>query len=207
MKQKIRIFLAAFFITVICGLTTFAAPAIRGVEYEGKGKVEVNFAGKVQYKKAKVTVTDSKGKKYKAVILGKDNDELEFKVKGYKAGKTYRFTISGIRNRGEKKYGKAKGKVWIPKTSGKVPVKEIEYDKKDREVSFDFQGKVEWKNLTVQILSGNKNYVVRISEYDDDDLEVLVKSLKKGKVYQYRISGIRRKGDTSFTTISGSFTA
>ena len=47
-----------------------AAPEIEKTEYEGKGKVDVEFYGKVQFYKAKVSVKKlSTGKVYSADIL------------------------------------------------------------------------------------------------------------------------------------------
>jgi hypothetical protein len=91
-----------------------AAPTIEKVKYDGKGKVEVDFVQDVSYKKVKVTVKEPSGKTYKAKILEKDDDDLDFKLKHYKAGKKYKFTISGIKIQGSNKYGKVKGSVKVP---------------------------------------------------------------------------------------------
>ena len=92
-----------------------SAPKIKKVEYEGKGKVEVDFAKKVSYKNVKVTVTDTQGNKYTATIVDKDKDDLTFKIKKYKTGRTYNFKITGVKVRGTSKYGTVKGTVTIPK--------------------------------------------------------------------------------------------
>lgn len=97
-----------------------AAPAKEDVEYEGNGRVEVEFKSDVVWKKPVVTVKDSSGKTYKATIVKRDNDDITFVIKGYKAGKKYNFTISGVKKRGTSGYGKVKGSFTIPKAAPKA---------------------------------------------------------------------------------------
>ena len=101
-------------------VTVEAAARLKKVEYDGKGEVDIDFYGRVQYKNVKITVKDQDGKSYKAVITDRDSDDLEFRIKNYKTAKTYTFTISGIKQSGEKKFGKLKGKVTIPGSAGWV---------------------------------------------------------------------------------------
>ena len=183
------------------------ALGIKETDYESKGKVEVNFNQYVRYKNVKIKVKDSAGKKVSASITEKDGDELDFRVRNCRMGETYTFTISGVSKRAEKKYQTLKGKIYIPVVNGNVPVKAIEYDEKDREVDFSFAKAVQWKSVRVEITDGKKKYSVKITDKDMKDLEVRVKKLKKDKVYRFTISGIRKKGDTEFTKISGSFAA
>ena len=68
--------------------TVPAAPKVSEVEYEGKGKVEVSFKKKVQYKNLKLTVKGKGGKKVSARITGKDHDDVDFKIIGYQYGQT-----------------------------------------------------------------------------------------------------------------------
>ena len=97
-----------------------AAPSKEEVKYLGKGKVEVEFHGHVAYKNVKVTVKDASGKSYKTSVYKKDNDELRFKVKNYKSGKKYKFTVSGVKKRGTSAYGKVKGTFKIKKASSSI---------------------------------------------------------------------------------------
>ena len=99
--------------------TFAAAPYVDEVNYLGKGKVEVDFDEDAQYKDVKITVKDTSGKKYTAKIYKKTDDELRFKVENYKNGKTYKFTISGVREEHTSKYGKVTGKFKVPKSSSK----------------------------------------------------------------------------------------
>ena len=181
--------------------------AIKSIEEENRGLVEVHFNQKVHYRNVKVTVKDSSGKKASAVIREKDNDEVEFRIGCCKMGETYSVTISGVSRRGEEVYRSVKGKIWIPIYKGAVPVRDVDYDATDKEVEFTFSKTVQWKSPKVVITDGRKTWQVRIKEKNRTSLEVWVKSLKKGKKYQYKISGIRKKGTSKYTTITGTFMA
>ena len=118
MAKKITAVTLTMVMLLTVGATpTFAAsaPRVEDVEYKGKGVVEVDFVGDVQYKRVKVTLKDNKGKKYRARILKRDDDDIKFKIKKYKKGRTYRITISGVKYRGAGKYTKIKTKVRINK--------------------------------------------------------------------------------------------
>lgn len=188
-------------------LAASGAPGVDEWKYKGKNKIEVEFKQDVRYKKAKVKVTDSKGKSYKTSIVKKDEDDITFKVTGLKKGKTYTYKISGIRKEGASKYTSVKGTFRIPKDSKPV-IEDVEYDSEDREVNFDFKGTVKWKKAKVTVKdSKGKNYVTRILEKDNDSIEVRVKKLTVGKKYTYKITGVAQKGSSSYKTVSGSFTA
>ncbi len=209
-KNMIRTLAAIFILTCMFAMTASAAAQIKKVKYEGNGKVDVDFSSKVKYKNVKVTVKDAKGVKVSTVIVDKDKDDLEFRMTGFKQGKTYTFTISGIKKRGEKAFGSVKGTVKVPKASkakGSIKIKEIDYDHEDMDVDIEFSVKVQWKNPKVTITDGKNQYVVRITDKDHDDMEIKVTKLTPGKTYTYKISGIRRKGETAYTTISGTFVA
>ncbi len=112
MKKRNVMRLAVYTMVLVCTLFLWAGsaraeekkPEIKSVEYQGNEKVEVEFSGKVSWKKAKVTVTDTEGTVYKTKILEKDRNEIEVKVKALTAGKTYTYTITGIARKGTKKY-------------------------------------------------------------------------------------------------------
>ena len=144
-KRMITAITVMLLLTLLSAAAVHASAAIRSVEYEGRGKVDVDFSSKVNYKKVKVSVRDAKGKKIPAGIVDRDSDDLEFVLQSYKPGSRYTFTISGIRRRGEKAFGNVKGSIRIPKSKGAVPVRETDYDSEDREVEFAFSSGVEWK--------------------------------------------------------------
>ena len=184
-----------------------SAPTLDEVKYEGSGHVEVEFTGKVAWKSPKVTVKDLSGNSYTATIVDKDNDEIEFKIKNFKRNKTYKFTIKGVAKKGTTSYTNVSGKVKIP-AAGKIVIEDIEYDKYDKEVEFDFETRVQWYNAKVTITDSNgKNYVTAINGKDRDSLDVEVKGLKEGKTYKYKITGVRKYGTKDYRTLSGSFKA
>lgn len=94
---------------------------IEEVDYEGNGRVEVEFEGKVKYKNLKLTVKDDRGASYKTSIRKRDNDELDFVIAKVKKGRKYTFTISGVKPRSGGSYGTVKGSVVVP-AAGKVQI-------------------------------------------------------------------------------------
>ncbi len=209
-KNMVKRTLAALMVMiwmVVAAVPALAAPKIQKAEYEGKGRVEVDFNSKVKYKNVKVTVKDNKGATYSTKINEKDNDDLTFTIKNFKTGRTYTYTISGVKKNNETSYGKVTGKVSIPAATAAPKVKDTDYDREDREVEFEFAGKVQWKNAKVTITDGSKNYVTRILEKDNDSIEVKVSKLTVGKKYTYKISGVAARGSNSYKTISGTFVA
>ena len=94
------------------------------------------------------------------------------------------------------------------KAASKPRVQEVEYDREDKEVNFDFYGRVKYRKLKVKIYSASgKNMARYIIDRDSDDIEVKVKKLKYGKKYRYKISGIKKRGASKYTTIKGTFKA
>lgn len=187
-----------------------AAPEIEKTEYEGKGKVDVEFYGKVKYYKAKVTVKKlSTGESFTADILKKDSDDIEFKSPSYTAGCKYKYTVSGIKKSGADKYTSVSGYFTVPKSTA-INIEDIEYDDEDRELSVDFKTKVNWKNPAVKIYSTSGDYICkgRIIEKDSDSIEVrLDRSLTYGKQYKCKISGIKAKSASTYRTVSKVFYA
>lgn len=189
MKKKMRALICTLMIMLwitATAIPAMASPKIKEAEYEGNGRVEVEFKNKVKYINVKVIVTDSTGKTYATKINKKDNDDLTFTIKNFKKGVTYTYKISGIKRRSEKHYHQVTGKIAIPAAAAAPGVKKIDYDRGDREVEFKFKTKVQWKSPKVTITDGKTNYVTRIKERDDGEIEVKVKKLTKGKKYTYR---------------------
>ena len=91
-----------------------ATPKIDNVKNLGNGRIKVEFLGKVNYKNVKVTVKDTAGKKYKERNIKKDSKGIRFNIRKYKTGKTYKITISGVKKKGSRKYGKVTGRCCIP---------------------------------------------------------------------------------------------
>lgn len=209
MHRFLAVILSLLMVMTLGGTSVFAAskPTVEKADYEGSGRIEVEFSGKVSWKNAAVTVKDLNGKTYKATIIEKDSDEIDFRIKNYKKNKTYKITIKGVAKRGTTSYTSVTTKVKIP-AAGKITIDEIDYDKTDREVEIDFVGRVQWKSPTVKITDSNgKNYVTRIIEKDSEGIEIKVNKLTTGKTYKYKITGIRKYGTKDYITLSGSFKA
>lgn len=144
--------------------------------------MEVEFRKDVQYKSAKVTVKDSSGKTYTARITEKDEDDLTFKVSNIAAGKTYTYTISGVRAGRSGSYGKVTGTFKTPAVK-KPAITELDFDRGDRELDIEFNGRVQYKNLKVTVTDAKgKSYTVKVLEKDSEGLEVRVSGLKKGAI-------------------------
>lgn len=94
-----------------------ASPTVEDVEHKGKGRVEVDFYGKVRYKNLKVSVKDTSGRKYRVTRVHRDDDDVKFTIRNYKAGKTYRITVKGVKMAGTNSFGKATAKLKIPKAA------------------------------------------------------------------------------------------
>ena len=183
-----------------------AKATIEKTEYEGGGYVDVDFRRDVLWKKAKVTVKDSSGKKYTAKIVKKDHDSIDFYVKNIKAGKTYTYTISGVADWQGKTYGSVSGKFVTPKISSSVKVKKAKLDWAERELSIDFNKDVYLEDAKVTVKdSSGKAYKAIIMDWDEDDLEVYIPSLKAGKKYTYKVTGIVAAGASNATSVSGTF--
>ncbi len=204
MKKRLISLVIAMILLVTMTVPALAvAPTIRKVEYEGGRKVEVDFIGRVSYRNPAIIVKDSNGSKLSAWIVEKDSDDIDFKVAGLKAGGKYTFTLTGVRAGSSGRFGSVKGRFTVP---AKVAIRKATYDLRDRELDIDFNGKVQYKNARVSVKdSSGKSYTARITEKGDDDLEVKVTGLKKGKTYKVTVSGVALKGG-SFTTVSKSFT-
>ena len=121
-KKRMPLILLAVALLVIAQIlpVSAAAPKKESVEYKENGRVEVEFRSKVYYRKTSVTVKDTQGKSYKAYIVDKDSDDFEFRIRNYKEGRTYKFTIKGIKKRGTASYGKVTGTVKIPAAAASI---------------------------------------------------------------------------------------
>ena len=205
MKKRIISMLLLLVLVFSLPAYAFAAsPVIKEAEYEGGGCVEVDFTGKVQYKNLKVTVKGADGVTRTAKVTEKDDDDLTFVIPNVKPGEKYSFTIRGIRAGKTGAYQSVSGTVRVPNWDPLI--KEIEYDKKDRELEIDFVKRVQYKNLKVTVTDASgKSYSCRIDEKNSRELELVVKGMKAGMKYTVSISGIRAAGSTAYTTISGTF--
>ena len=208
MKKRIVSMVLALAMILSLSVNVFAAaPVIEDVEYEGRGLVEVEFKKDVRYKNVKVTVKNAAGTKMTAKIVDKDEDDLTFFVKNLKPGAKYTFTISGVRAGRTGSYQTVKGSF---KVTAKDPfIKEIDYDRKDKDLEIEFVKRMQYKNLKVTIKDTDGKVVrSRIDEKNAKEIELdILGTMKVGKTYTVTISGIRTGGSGSYTTITSRFTA
>lgn len=208
MKKWIALLLVIVSLLSLSAPAMAAAAVIQKVEYDGNGKVEVDWRKNVQYKSAKVSVKDSDGKSYTAKIQEKDKDDLTFKVSSIAAGKSYSFTISGVRAGKSGSYGSVSGSFKVPAAKN-IAIKDTDYDFEDKELEIEFNTKVQYKSLKVRVKdSSGKLYTASVRDYDNDSVEVRVKGLKRGQTYAVQVKGIRAKGSgSSYGNIVDTFVA
>lgn len=210
MKRRIIAALIALSAILPAAQPALAASAsIKKTEYEGAGRVEIDFRKDVQYKNLKLTVKDSSGKTYAAKVLEKDEDDLTFQVQNVQPGKKYSYTLSGVRAGRSGKYGKVSGKFSVPaaKPALALKVKKAAYDAGDRELELDFNQKVSYKNLKVKVIDASgKACAVRAIDRDDDGLSFKISNVAPGKTYTYTLTGIRAGKSGAYGSLSGQFT-
>lgn len=167
----------------------------------------VDFGGKVKYSGVSVTVKDSAGASYTARVTDRDDDELDFRVAGIRAGKSYTFTIQGIRNRYGSVSTSVSGSFKTPKASA-IVIESVEYDADDRELKVAFKNKVHYSSPTVKLTDSAGNTVeATIKELDDDELELQVAALQQGARYTLKISGIKNRNASRYTSVTKTFVA
>lgn len=211
-RNKFRTLLCMMLImmwVMATAIPAMAAPKVEEAQYQGYGKVEVDFTSDVKFKNVRVTLKDNKGAKYSAANIKRvDSDTMVFTIRNYRKGRTYTYTISGIKRSSDKNFGTVKGTIWVPTATQPPRFKQADYDSDDLEVEIEFRPYVQYKNTRVTITdSSKKNYVVRIVKKGNDSITVKVRKLTIGKTYNFTVSGIRVRGNTGYTSEKGSFVA
>lgn len=204
MKKRILSVILVLAVMMSMAIPAMAeAPAKQKVSYEGGGCVEVEFTTRVQYKNVSVTVKNPAGKTMTVRITDLDDDEMNFCVDGLKPGTKYTFVIDGVRKGRTGSYGKVRGSFRTP--ADELFVKEAEYDRREGELELEFYGRIQVKNPKVVITDETgKTWSGRVTDLDGDELEIAVKGLKRGS-YTVTITGIRLKGQQSYTSVTASF--
>lgn len=182
-------------------------------------EIEIGFRTKVQWKKSAgiSSVRDNKGTKYKAVLTDKEDDECDVYIRKLKKGRTYTITIDGIRKRNAGQYGRLTLKVTIPSEKSSVSnkglkVSKVEFDDdnddKDKygsEIDMKFNKKVTWSKFAkISSIRDNKgtSYKGILNDRDNDECEVYIRGMKYGRTYTIKISGIRVRGASKYTTVT-----
>jgi len=205
MKKLLSVLLVAL---LMASIPVFAAQneSIR-VEYDGYGRVEVDFRKNVRYNEAKVDVQDSSGASLPAVILDRDEDDLDFVVENLVPGETYSFTITGVSYAKDGNTEPFTGSFRVP-GEGEIVIQKIDYDRDDRELEIEFTGRVEYGELIVTIEDeSGKTYDASIREKDRDSVELRVSGLERGVEYSVTVSGVRLPDSANTVSITEKFTA
>lgn len=203
MKKRSVVLLLTLVLTMFA-VPVFAAPndGIR-VEYDGFGRVEVDFARNVRYTNPQVSVQDATGATLPAIIRDLDEDDLDFIVENLTPGGEYTFTITGLNGETESVTGSFR----VP-AEGEIAIKSYDYDGDDQELEVEFAGKVEYDQPTVSIQDTAGNvYEAEIRERDRDSVEMRVRGLQRGAEYTITISGLRLPDFANTVSVTGSFTA
>ena len=187
---------------------------------DNKNIIDVHFTTKVMWDdNASITsLTDSSGKSYSAKIIDKDDDDVEIYVEGIKDGTNYTAEIQGIKAYNDNSFTSLKVTFETEKqqtkasTKSNLKVKDVDFDREDKEVSFDFDKNINLKSgayIIIKDANGNA-YSSKNSRIicDEDDIELFLdKNLKQGQKYTYEIKGVKESSSNSYETIKGSFTA
>lgn len=88
----------------------------------------------------------------------------------------------------------------------KAPVKESVKYLGSGKVEVEFRSDVDYKNVKVSVKdSSGKKYSAKIYNKDDDELKFKVSNFKKGKKYNFVISGVRKERSVKYGSVKGSF--
>lgn len=187
---------------------------------DNKNIVDIHFKTRVMWdNNASITsLTDNSGKSYSAKIIEKDDDDLEIYVEGIKDGTNYTANIQGIKAYDDNSYTNLKVTFETKKqqtkssTKSNLKVKDVDFDREDKEVSFDFDKNIKAKSGAYIIIKDSNGNVYSSKNSriicDEDDIELFLdKNLTQGKKYTYEINGVKENTSNSYQTIKGSFTA
>lgn len=199
MKKLFALTIAA---ALLLTMTAFAGAEILRVEYEGNGSVEVQLNEKVNTDGLAVTVTDPEGNPVPASVREEKDDredDIDFLIENYAYDTEYAFELTGG-------FGSLTGTVRIPAESELI--RKVDPDYGDREIEIEFFGKVEYENPTVTITTdAGTACEARITEQENDSLEVAVSDLTRGNTYTVTVSGVRAAGTEAFGIAEIQFTA
>lgn len=199
MKKLFALTIAA---ALLLTMTAFAGAEILRVEYEGNGRVEVQLNEKVNTDGLAVTVTDPEGNPVPASVREEKDDredDIDFLIENYAYDTEYAFELTGG-------FGSLTGTVRIPAESELI--RKVDPDYGDREIEIEFVGKVEYENPAVTITTdAGTACEARITEQENDSLEVAVSDLTRGTTYTVTVAGVRAAGTEAFGIAEIQFTA
>lgn len=205
MKKLIAIAVAAVMLLALPALA--AAPEAFRAEYEGNGRVEIDFRNDVDYENLSIGVTGPLGAAETVTILELDDDELTFSIDNVLPETTYTYTVNGIREGRSGDFGSITGEITTP-AAGEVVITELEGEADDGELEIEFLGRVDYDNPTVTVAKADGTILdSRIEERDGDSIELRVQGLIRGEEYTVTVTGIAQRDSGAFGTVSRSFIA
>lgn len=89
-----------------------------------------------------------------------------------------------------------------------VGVQKVKWEDDDHgngiEVDIDFSSRVQWKNNAKVSAKDNKGntYDSYLEDRDDDECEIYIDNAKSGRTYTVKITGIRKRGASSYGSVS-----
>lgn len=205
MKKLITIAIAAAMLAALPALA--AAPEVFRAEYEGFGRVEIDFRNDVDYRDLSVEVTDPQGIAQSVTILEMDDDDLTFSIDNILPETVYTYTVSGIREGRDGEFGSITGEIVTP-AEGAVVITELEGEADDGEIEIDFLGRVDYGDLVVTVAGADGTVIeTEIDERDGDGIELRAKGLVRGEEYTVTVDGVAQRGSDAFGTVSRTFIA
>lgn len=210
MKKVLAIVVLAMVVLTVPAMASSAVtePAAQfRAEYEGKGRVEIDFRGDdVRYQNVAVTAIAPDGAAQTVTILEADDDDLTFVIENVQDATTYSFTVSGVKLPGGADYESLTGEITTP-APGETAIQKVELDD-GRELEIEFVGRVDYDNPTVTVTAADGSALnATIAERDDDSIEVRVDGIVRGNDYTVTVTGVGQAGSGVFGTVQRSFTA
>ena len=204
MKKLLAIAAAAAVLLAIPALA--AAPEAFRAEYEGNGRVEIDFRNDVTYENPAIQVmpADFFGETtgLTATIVEIDDDDLTFVTEGLLPETTYTYTLSGVREGRTGEYGSITG-TFITPAEGAVVISELEVDVEDGEIEIEFLGRVDYDNPTVTVTKADGTALkTTIEEREGDGIEVRARGLVRGEEYTVTVTGVAQRDSGTFGTVS-----
>lgn len=205
MKKLITIAIAAAMLLALPALA--AVPEVFRAEYEGNGRVEIDFRNDVDYQNLEVTVTGPLGAPQNVTILELDDDELTFSIADILPETTYSYTVTGVREGRSGDYGSITGEFATP-AEGAVVITELEGEADDGEIEIEFLGRVDYDNPTVTVTKADGTILdARIEERDGDSIELNARGLTRGEEYTVTITGVAQRDTNNFGSAVRTFIA
>jgi len=184
-----------------------AEPSFFRAEYEGNGRVEIEFKRDMSYQNLSVEVLNPFGQPEDVTLIEVDDDDLTFSVADVRDETTYTFTVSGIREGRTGDFGAITGQFTTPGPDD-VVITELEGDVEDGEIEIDFLGRVRYDNPAVTVTRADGTALdARITDRENDSIELRVSGLTRGEEYTVTVTGVAPQDSGVFGSVTRTFIA